>query len=335
MSAARDEADRMRDGDLPEDPEAETRVVSAKVPRVLTVDEILNASAVRALAARQRDFACTTGHYKIDRITGGLRPGYTWLFGADTSYGKSSWCIAVADDNLRAGKRVLIVSSEDTEEVYGDRLMVRRAKVDALRYRDQQLNQDERDRVAEVVQRAESVPVYVDARRWPIEDLAPHLAKIIREDKIDVVVFDYIQEFRSKRKWPDERVKFREIASMCRHVVKDAKISGILCSQLTMPDDTKIPTRANIRECRDIANAAEVILIGFEPTKALETKTGTIEPGTKCVFVDKVKNGPRGAKIAMSWNSESACFESESDPELDRYSEFDDIADNYDDRRAP
>jgi hypothetical protein len=56
----------MRDGDLPEDPEAETRVVSAKVPRVLTVDEILNASAVRALAARQRDFACTTGHYKID-----------------------------------------------------------------------------------------------------------------------------------------------------------------------------------------------------------------------------------------------------------------------------
>jgi len=36
---------------------------------------------------------------------------------------------------VKRGKRDLIVSSEHTEEVYGDRLMVRRTRVDALKYR--------------------------------------------------------------------------------------------------------------------------------------------------------------------------------------------------------
>lgn len=320
----RDEADRMRDGDLPKDPRAETKTRSAKVPRVLTVLDILSTSAVRSLAAKDRNLNCTTGHYKLDKITGGLRPGFTWLVGAGTSWGKSSWLVAMADDNIRAGKRVLIVSSEDTEEVYGDRLMVRRAQVDAMNYRDQNLSQEEREAVTRVVNGAEDAPVYVDARRWAIEDLAPHLTKIIREEGIDVIAFDYIQEFRSKRKHQDERVKFREIASVCRHIAKDSKIAGVLFSQLTMDNDTKIPNRNNIRECRDIANAAEVILIGFEPESDLRDKENRIiaAAGQKCVFVDKVKNGPRGRKMPLMWNERSACFTTVRDPELERYEQM-------------
>ena len=327
----------MRDGDLPKDPRAETKTQSAKVPRVLTVLDILSSSSVRALATRERNLNCTTGHYKLDQITGGLRGGFTWLVGADTSWGKSSWLIAMADDNIRAGKRVMIVSSEDTEEVYGDRLMVRRAQVNAMSYRDQKLTLEEREAVARVVCSAEEVPVYVDARRWPIEDLAPHLTKLIREESIDVIAFDYIQEFRSKRRHQDERVKFREIASVCRHIAKDSKIAGVLFSQLTMDDKTKIPNRHNIRECRDIANASEVILIGFEPDSDLTDKENRLiaKAGQKCVFVDKVTNGPRGKKMPLQWNENSACFTTVRDPEIERYEQMaresgghDDIFDN-------
>ena len=321
MTAVADQADRNRAGTLAADPTAETRTVEARVPRVLTVDAILNASAVRALTQKPRGAYCSTGHYKLDRITGGLRPGFTWLVGADTSWGKSALLLAIADVNLKARRRVLIVSSEDTEDVYGDRLMVRRSRVNAMRYRDGELWTEEKDKVAAVLERAEDVPVYVDARRWPIEDLAPHLTKIIREERIDVIAYDYIQEFRTKRKFQDERVKFREIASVCRHIAKDAKIAGMLFSQLTLDEKTVIPNRRNIRECRDIANAAEVIIIGFEPEKEItDQRTGNkINAGTKCVFIDKVKNGPRGGKLAMDWDEESACFNTVPDPETERY----------------
>lgn len=297
-------------GDDADEKSAAPAKPSANVPRVLTVPEILNASVERAMS-RDPVSTCTTCHHDLDRITGGLRPGFTWLIGADTSFGKSSWLIAMADDNIRRGKRVLIVSSEDTEEVYGDRLMVRRAKVDALRYRDRKMTREEMRRVLEQAKKAEPVPVYVDARRWPIEDLAPHLKTVIAKERIDVIAFDYVQEFRSKKRWQDERVKYREIASVCRHIAKDAKICGLIFSQLTLNDQTKTPTRLNIRECRDIANAAEVILIGYEVQETDGRKT-------KIAFVDKVKNGPRGARVELSWNTDLACFDTVADEQLER-----------------
>lgn len=331
-----DEADMQKAGTLPEDPRAGTKVVAKAVPRVLTVQQLLTASRERAFMRANDADTLTTGHYKLDNITGGIRKGFSWLFGADTSFGKSTWLISVADENIRRRKKVLICSSEDSEEIYGDRLMVRRAKVDAKRYRDRKLQPDEMQRVLDAEQAAEPVPVYVDAARWPVEDLAPHLDTIIREQAIDLIAFDYIQEFKSSKRWQDERVKFREIASVLRHLGKKNKVASILFSQLTLDQDTKVPTRRNIRECRDIANASEVILIGFEPDSDIKNKDGSIavDAGTKCVLADKVKNGPRGAKVALSWNRDSACFDEVTDPELERYQHM--IGDEYfEDARYP
>lgn len=309
MSDTPDQADLHKSGQPLPDARNNVRPIAMQVPRVHTVLDLLTASVMRLNDAAKAPLRCTTGHHELDKITGGFKPGFTWLFGATTSWGKSSWLVSVADENIKLGKRVLIVSSEDTEEVYGDRLMVRRARVDAMRYRDGQLHEFEREQVDDVLAKAEELPVYVDARRWRIEDLAPHLGKIIREHKIDLIAFDYIQEFTTKRRFQDERVKFKEIASIMRHVVKDAKISGVLFSQLTTDENTKIPTRLNIRESRDMANGAEVIVLGFEPDKPLMNgETCVAKAGVKHLFIDKVKNGPRGRLIAMDWDADSAAF---------------------------
>lgn len=305
-----DEADRHKRGELPVDPAAKTKVVAAQVPRVYTVREIMTAARERAFSAEQIDF-CTTGHYRLDDITGGIRGGYCWLFGADTSFGKTAWLIQIVDENLKRGKRPMIVSGEDTKEMYGARLLVRRSRVDAKRFRDKQLDKYEQDRVLEVEAKSLPQPVFIDARSWAIEDLVVHLAKVVREEKIDFICWDYVQEFKSKRRWQDERVKYREIAKLMRNVAKDAGKSSIIFSQLTMDKDTKIPTRANIRECRDLANASEVILIGFEPNQNVTNKQNyvVIPAGTKCIYVDKVKDGPRGGKVPLPWDKHCATFE--------------------------
>lgn len=315
MSAAADQADRFKAGTLPKDPAAETRVVGEPKPRVLSVDEVLAASMVNALRTDPAGKGpCTTGHYKLDQITGGLKPTFSWLIGADTSWGKSSFLIMIADENLRANRRVLIVSSEDSEELYGDRLMVRRSRVNALRYRDRKLTPDEMGAVTATAARAESVPVYVDAKGWKLEKLAPHIRTIIREERIDVVAFDYIQEFESEKRYQDERIKFKSMARIMRNLGKEAKITTLIFSQLTLSDDTKQPTRANIRECKDIAHGSEVILIGYEPGSDIVDKTTrevTAKAGDKVIYVDKVKNGPKRLRVVMPWNEECACFETQ------------------------
>lgn len=331
-SAAPDEADANKAGTLPADPKAGTKPVALAVPRVLTVQEILESSRSRAMRREPSDY-CTTGHNQLDAITGGFRPGFVWVMGADTSWGKSSFLISVLDENMKRGKRCLIVSSEDTEELYGDRLMARRARCSATRLRDGTLTDEEKVAVTGIAMKGEQVPVFVDAARWPIEKLVIHLDKIIKEQKIDLIAFDYLQEFKSEKRWQDERVKFREVASLMRRVIKSNKKTGIIFSQLTVTTDTKIPNKHNIRESRDVSNAAEVIVIGFEPEKDIQTRRATIEAGTKCLLIDKVKNGPRGAKITLDWDSHSACFnavvsENERRAQEAGVNQFDDFGDN-------
>jgi replicative DNA helicase len=317
VTAQQDEADRLKQGKLDSDPKKNVKPLGLPVPRIYTVSEMLNGAARRLSQPERRALRCTTGSYKLDRITGGIFAGHTWLFGADTSWGKSAWLLSVADENIALGKRVLIVSAEDTEDIYGDRLLVRRADLDATNFRDGRLELDDHRKITEVCARAPAVPVYCDARRYPVEELAGHLRMLIREHKIDLVAFDYVQEFVSRRRYQDDRVKYKEIASTLRHVTKDEKIAGILFSQLTIDEKTKIPTRRNIRECRDMANAAEAILIGFTPSEDITAKRpgdGEVivaDAGTKCIFVDKVKNGPRNRVVPLPWNERSAAFQAE------------------------
>jgi replicative DNA helicase len=344
---AEDESDRNQAGTLDADPKSNTAEVAADVPRVRTVRDVLAASGNRALSRDKAD-TYTTGHYKLDQITGGFQPSFAWLFGADTSWGKSSFLISLCDENIRLGRKCLIVSSEDSEEIYGDRLMARRTRVDALAYRDRRLTLDDSRKVTAEMAKGEQKPFYISAfgdesakgrarDGWPLEELLPHLGKLVREQQIGWIGFDYIQEFSTKKRFQDERLKYKWLAGMMRRFIRVLKIRGCIFSQLTVTSETKIPTRANIRECRDIANGSDVILLGFEPDVDVKTKDGAVAvpAGQKCVSVDKVKNGPRGAKIPMQWDSHSACFDRVDDPEVRRIYEaaggddFSDVGQRY------
>jgi replicative DNA helicase len=304
-----DEADKLKQGKLSADPKDNVRQIGLPVPRVHTVRDLIHGSYQRLKDAKRGTLHCTTGCHELDTITGGFRPAFTWLFGATTSWGKSSWLVAIADENIKDNKRVLIVSFEDDESVYADRLLVRRAQVDAMNFRDGKLTTEEERRVNTVVERAERIPVYLDARRYAVEDLQGHVAKLIAEHQIDLVAFDYIQECRTRRRYQDERVKFKECASILRNIAKDAKIAGLIFSQLTTDDKTTIPTRHNIRDCRDMAFGSEAIVLGFEPDQDYcKGEVIVAEKGKKYIYVDKVKNGPRNRIVKLAWHGATASF---------------------------
>jgi replicative DNA helicase len=334
----RDENDRLKDGTLPNDPGDDSRVVSADVPRVLTVRDLTEGALLRATTTA-RGGGCTSGHYKIDQITGGLKPGFVWVVGASTSWGKSSLLVMVADENLKLGKRVLIVSAEDSEHVYGDRLMARRARVSADNMRRGNLTSEERDRMQEVVRCAEDAPVFLDARGKPIEWLAPRIKRLIVEHNIDVVAYDYLQAFDNQERQQDRRNQITYIARVLTDTAKTARpggIAGILFSQITEDKTKAHPDKNSIRESRDVSNAAEVVLLGFTPTKPIDDKDGRplVAADQRCIFVDKCKDGPRGALLPLDWDENSACFNTTEDPDITRFREaggdqFDDFGESY------
>jgi len=223
----------------------------------------------------------------------------------------SSWIIMIADENIRAGKRVLIVSSEDDKSIYGDRLLLRRSRVSADNFKARTFTLQERAALDKVVDDAEDKPVYFDARGRSVEWVASRTKLLIKEHAIDLVAFDYLQAFDSDKRHQDRRNQVSYIARALTDVTKTLGVAGIICSQLTMQEGKAHPDKHSIRESRDVANAAEVVALGFTPDKPIKRNTDGVQlaaPGDRCVFLDKVKDGARGALLRMSWDDNSACF---------------------------
>lgn len=319
--SAKDENDKAVAGELPDDPAMGTVVVSDG-PSLITPRDMLLEAVTRATKPRERR-AGTTGNAELDAITGGFRPGFVWVFGAETSWGKSSWLVSVADENLKSGARVLIVSSEDSPSIYADRLLARRARLSAKRLRDGNLTQDELARASEAAQRAERVPVYMNAIGKSVEWILQHLPAIVTEYGIDIVAVDYLQEIRSTKRHQDRRLELAYIAGELRACIKRLGRTGILFSQLTIAAGEK-PDKYSIRDSKDIANGAEVIALGFTASTEVQSKHTTIQQGERCILVEKNKDGAKGV-VPVKWDNESACFRDTPDT---RYDYIDDLHDS-------
>lgn len=326
MSAkVEDIADLAAEGRLPEDPKSQARPVNAAAKRLadeerrlITVRQMLKGSVERALAPRDKvSPSCTSGHYAIDRDTGGIMPEFVWLFGAETNWGKSSNAVMLTDENLKLGKRVLICSAEDSESLYGNRLLIRRSGVDAHRFKIGKLTPEESSRIVRVANSAEDLPVFLDCRGKPVEWTAKRVRQIIAAEGIDLVLFDYLQAMDQEKPQSDRRLQLNYIARTLTDVVKTSGKAAVIYSQLTEPEDGKRPTRRNIRDSRDVANAAEVIALGWTPVVDVQDKQKRVlaKADTRCIILDKNKDGPKKKLYTVKWSDSMACFETVPDPD--------------------
>lgn len=242
---------------------------------------------------------CPTGIGALDdEAGGGIQPGHVWLIGADTSWGKSSLAIAIVDETMKAGKSALIVSLEDVEELYGDRFAARRLNIAANDIRDGKFTSDERARIADYVSTSGNrQPAFIKADGETTETIVGVLRVLLAEYKIDLVVIDYVQELYMSKATDNRRLELAAAVGIIMTAIKDAGASGLLLSQLTMPEGKRRPDRHAIRDCRDIANKAEGVLIGFYGDK-----------DEKVLLVDKLKNGKRGWAKVLDWDERTASF---------------------------
>lgn len=310
------------DASTPAEPAKKPDAPAAALPRVFTEEELLQSACKRA-SSREPRLVCSTGNYELDRMTGGFLPGWCWVVGANTNWGKSTWAVAVADTNLRADRGVLIVSLEDSHELYGDRLLLRRArrsnaeKINADRLRLRKLTMDELALADRVRKEAQPRPMFLDARGRKGEWIAKALAALLDgPHRIDLVIVDYLGEVRSGAKQQDRRNEVSEMAALIRGVVKRRDRALIMLSQVTVGEDPdKFPRMNQIRDSRDVVNAAEVVAMCGIPPADMKDKHGTVRAraGERAMLLEKVKQGRKGW-AELHWDDDAACFVDIEDP---------------------
>lgn len=271
--------------------------------KAATLQAILAASCERA-ARRASDGVCRSvgyplGHWRLERDTGGLRPGKVAILGAPSHWGKSSFALMVADLNLTAKNNVLIVTAEDDEELWADRWLQYRAGLPRGRFESGILTPDQLDAMATVVHNAPDAPVLLNAIGRSPEWTVRQVRAIMRRHPGKwLVTFDYIGAWVDEStKGDDQRLRINYIARQFTTCIKTTGAAGLLFSQITPSDKMGM---YSLRDSKDIANAAEVIFLG-----GLDGGDGRV------IKLAKNKPGPgkAGGVYEMGTNQKSQCFQ--------------------------
>jgi replicative DNA helicase len=300
----------------------EASVTAVGVP-VLTAPDLMDL-AMKHLQSEGEISYCTTGWAAIDKATGGLRQRKVWIFGAETHWGKTAWLVMVLDENIQREKRVLVVTVEDDAELWAWRIACRRSKVNFTRFRDRRLHDTEWSAITDhqqQIRKSKNLWLLDASAGIPVEVLAGQIHALCLAYSIDLVVFDYAQAAISERDM--SRVDMvRHIGRTVTGAIKGSGAAGVITSQLTTEVGKRM-TKLNIRDCRDLANAAEGIILG----EWVKSSTDGIYREVK---VEKGKLGGTGSKAEAEWNPESASFISDVPKQLDLgYSDEEDEEDPF------
>jgi KaiC/GvpD/RAD55 family RecA-like ATPase len=325
-------------------PEAELAAAEDSAPREDHTESTIKVFSVRDIFDKIVDDAknkpevtgLSLGHYKLDAALCGLRRGNITVLGARTSFGKTSKALHICDLAMGAAENVLYVSVEDNEMLSGKRFMASRAKVNAVRLRANRCSTEEIGRMELAASRAERVPFFVNGIGVTVEELSRFIRVKAPEINAALVVVDYIQRCRIGKNM-DRRNEVTYVANTFGDAIKSVNAAGLLISQLKRPDGqnpNKAPTLFDLKESGDIENAAEHVVMGWlEET----TEDGKLLQRRR-MNIAKNKDGPLIDEwVEMDFDPVTASFKTQFGAVYggNEYSEFDDIADNYDDRRAP
>jgi replicative DNA helicase len=305
--------------DQPDVPLPPTAVEHYQVPTVRTSLGRVFEAASSAKASR----GVSCGIEAIDILIGGFRYERVTVLGASTSWGKSSFAVMGLDVGLRQDCSVLVVSGEDPESMYAQRLMARRANVNAMRLRDGMCRPDELSRMAGAAENGEDLPWFLNGIGKPVEWCARAIKHVVENERHDLVIVDYVQAFSCLKKTQDRRNEVTYIFRTFVDVIKASGAAGLILSQLRRLEDNEIPNIHDLKESGDVENGAEHVLLGYHvKPKAVN---GVEQEKKRYLLLGKNKDGPTVSEpIEMPFDIMTASFREqrvERVPERERYAE--------------
>ncbi len=210
----------------------------------------------------ERPVLVKTGIGPLDAAIGGLAPGTGMVIGMDQGVGKSRTVLQGVVEAARLGWRWGLISLEDGEDVVGSRLLALESGVNPLKMRKGELTAEERKAVLAARDRlaADVGPCFVCCVGGEIADVEAAV-RMLAEQGCHGVVADYAQKVRGHSE--QRNVEVAQTYTRFQRACADAGVAAAMCSQLTGCVPGERPRAAQLRETRDLANEARVIVLGW------------------------------------------------------------------------
>ena len=280
-----------------------------------------------------------TGFTDLDHRMGGLQPSDLIIIAGRPAMGKTALATNIAyhvaktyrpggdAENALDGAVVGFFSLEMSAEQLATRIISEQAYIPSERIRRGRIDADEFDRIVEVSQELQHLPLYIDQTGGiSVAQLAARARRLKRQRGLGFIVVDYLQLLSgsSKRAAEGRVQEVSEITTGLKALAKELHVPVLALSQLSRQveqREDKRPQLADLRESGSIEQDADVVLFVFreeyylersqprENTEehqkwqlAMDTVTGKAD-----VIIGKQRHGPTGT-VTLQFTPEFTRF---------------------------
>lgn len=204
----------------------------------------------------------------IDRATGGFFPGELAVIGARPSVGKSAFGLQIAVDAAIRGHRVCFVSLEMVDSQFGQRLLSNATNVDGMKMRSAKLSDQDWISISDASNQYSALPISFSFGTKTIEDLKNDIQHKVDTGDCDIVVIDYLQLLRTRRKFEAEYERVGYISHMLKQMTTDLRIPVVALAQAKRQNNggrARCPTLEDLRSSGDIEQDADTVIFLHRP----------------------------------------------------------------------
>ena len=238
-----------------------------------------------------------TGLRQIDLLTGGLQRSDLVILAARPGVGKTALSLSIA---LHAAKQndvpVGFFALEMPGQQLAQRIIGHEARLDAMRIRDGNLDDDQLGRVVRTMGEVAEYPIYIDeSPTLTVLELRGKARRMHLEHNVGLLVVDYLQLLSASSQRDNRVQEITEITRSLKSLARELRIPVMACAQLSRaveqrPDPT--PRLSDLRESGSIEQDADVVLFIHEPERGDEEIIG--RPVDLRLTIAKQRNGPIG-----------------------------------------
>lgn len=267
--------------------------------------------ALRAMVERVdeafhgRNPATLTGFTDLDAKIVGLEKGDVIVVAGRPSMGKTAFAMQIAEQ-VSESEPVQVFSLEMGAEALSMRMAAGVGKIDLMKMRTGQLNDDDWNRLTYALGKLNNRPLYIDDRSsLSVAQIRARARQTKRKHGLGLIVIDYIGliDAPGENRATAVGAVSRGLKAMARELAVPVIVLSQLNRQVTGRTD-KRPVLSDLRESGAIEQDADLILLlhredYYDPDSQYK--------GIAECIIGKQRNGPTG-RIPLAFDAESARF---------------------------
>ena len=241
-----------------------------------------------------------TGIYSVDESFGVMMPGELVVLAARTGIGKTSLAMQIALHNAKAGRSVLFVSLEMTEEELTLRQLCSLAKVNQSRVRNGSITKEDRQRLIAAGTELHGIPFEIWAPPRANTSAIRGACRLTQRTKgLDLLVVDYLGLVNPTDSKRPRHEQIGAVTADLKATAKELSIPVLALCQLNRDAEGKEPTLAMLRDSGSVEQDSDAVM--FLHSKCRD------EDATDLI-IPKNRHGPRG-KLGLNFIRTETRFE--------------------------